>query len=532
VNGTLSIAVLAAGDVAKVELLLDNNVLTIWPAMTGSLSYAWDTTSAAEGGHALVARATGIDGTVVQSAGRSVIVDRTPPTIVSRLPQPGSFNADTLVPLTMTFSEPLAAATISNAGVAVTTTGTPATVTCSASLSADGKTLTLAPSSPLPPLPTTLTVSLTPMPTDFAGNALAPAANAWTFTVPAWIDLGDDILANAETWFLAEAPDGNLLVSYRARDTGQLIVERWNGKSWQPLAAQATPPGSVSVGNRALTVDANGQPSVLFDAAPTVNDPSALYAAHWNEAANSWEALGSAIITGEDRAVMATDQAGALYVAYTLSNGHSVDLWLVKWSGTAWTPLASPFNQRLADVLDPALTVDRSGEPMVAFREKSMTVLNAFLVVWGHDGGATEIDGNGPSGGVNAFGNADVAQPALVVDSSNQPILAFLEKDSATAATDLFAYRFENGFFNLIGTPPTSVGNDFGLAIDNLDRPVVLVHERTLPPLVFVWRWDGASRWQKLADQGVLIGPGAALGIDSHDRPIVAGGLGVKRSNQ
>ena len=108
--------------------------------------------------------------------------DTTPPEVVLATPADGATNVGLTTPITMTFSEPLDPATVSNANF-ILTAG--ATLGKSISRSSDNTVVTL---SLTMPAATTINLQVTSGVTDFAGNPLAAFASS--FTTAALTDIG------------------------------------------------------------------------------------------------------------------------------------------------------------------------------------------------------------------------------------------------------------------------------------------------------------------------------------------------------
>lgn len=102
--------------------------------------------------------------------------DTTPPAVVSLSPADGSIHVSVLTTVTVTFSEPLAAASISSGSFVLEGGSNPV----SGSLRLNEQTVTFTPDSPLG-FVTPYTARVTTALTDTAGNALA-SERSWTFT--------------------------------------------------------------------------------------------------------------------------------------------------------------------------------------------------------------------------------------------------------------------------------------------------------------------------------------------------------------
>jgi hypothetical protein len=140
-------------------------------------SFAWDTTTFANGAYTVTAVARDAAGNATTSAGVAVTVsnaDVTPPTLTGRTPAPGAAGVAVNVAPTATFSEAVTAATISF----VLTDSGGSTVPSTTSYNAATRTATLTPAAPLASLTTyTATVGSAQ---DATGNTMA--ASSWSFT--------------------------------------------------------------------------------------------------------------------------------------------------------------------------------------------------------------------------------------------------------------------------------------------------------------------------------------------------------------
>lgn len=180
-RGTLGVAVTVSGGTPdSVQLFASNVLLTTWTA--APFSFAWDTTTAAEGTYNLRARAR--RGTLdVDSTTRTVVVDRTPPVISQRVPAAGSV-ANSVATITATFNEPIDPDTVTDGAISLRSGSTTGPLISKAlSISADGRTVTL---SPTVSLPTGVTLFLRASDiSDRAGNVMN--VDAWSFSIPTFV---------------------------------------------------------------------------------------------------------------------------------------------------------------------------------------------------------------------------------------------------------------------------------------------------------------------------------------------------------
>lgn len=129
--------------------------------------------------------ATGSDGSTDNDG--AVTPDTTAPTVTGNLPATGAMNVASTAIISADFSEPMAAATLTGAGV-TTFSVTKGGVTVAGAVSYFDSTATFIPTSALD-LGATYTATIASTATDVAGNALA-APFTWSFTTDAAAPLG------------------------------------------------------------------------------------------------------------------------------------------------------------------------------------------------------------------------------------------------------------------------------------------------------------------------------------------------------
>ena len=184
-NGTVHFSVtVTGGDADSVELLADATSIA---SLHAPYAFDWDTKGHPEGKVQVIARATRA-GVQLDSAPRLVVVDRTAPTVLARVPAPGAASVAVGDPITIALSEPLLVDTVKDATVALSDGAAPIATTVS--LSADGTTVKIKPT-PTIVAPISPTATLMKGMTDLAGNALVLPADPWQWTAPYWLPLGD-----------------------------------------------------------------------------------------------------------------------------------------------------------------------------------------------------------------------------------------------------------------------------------------------------------------------------------------------------
>jgi hypothetical protein len=263
-NADVAIEVQVAGTATKVQLLRNDMA---WQEISGPpFKYTWDTRPAPDGDYLLTASAT-VAGKTVTSDPVTVSVDHTPPTVTDVTPARGDTSGDLAAPIKVTFSEPVLASTVNDSSVAVTAGGTavPSTV----ALAADAKSLTVTITDPKTlVLPADLAATVATTITDRAGNALAPLAPAWTWTVPAWIKLPP--VATEMPPRLAVDASGRPSIIYVTMDTfsGNTVfnirVARFDSGAWD--MSLGAPTTNVDTGRYGYSIDldSKGQPVLAW----------------------------------------------------------------------------------------------------------------------------------------------------------------------------------------------------------------------------------------------------------------------------
>jgi hypothetical protein len=381
------------------------------------------------GAHTVTATATDAAGNAsAPSAPALLTVDGTRPRIVSREPAIGATDYEVATPIRVTFSKPIAAATVSATSVAVVAHGQALVV--DRRLSSDRRTLELRPVS-TPVLPAELTVALTTELQDDVGNPLFVEPGTWIFTAPAWISMTtiDAIYAGptagAELSALALDRSGRIYVTMTEFTLGTGLFHRvlnWSGSEWVQLG------GTFYLSYEpALTVGFDQMP-IFAQAEPRNAEPGGNEISVFRWTGSTWVELGD-VQLGESyarrpyRPCIGIDSSGAVLVAWT--NGHATDISdagtivVKRWDGTAWTLLGDrvSVDRTMTPV---ALALDGT-LPYIAFETDTDTTggLSAHIRVMAlSDGGWRNL-------GEPVYGTSPT-MPSLATMNGN-PVLAFLD---------------------------------------------------------------------------------------------------------
>ena len=307
---TIQVSVVdAVGATHAVRLLEDGATLTDIGAPP--YTFDWDTTTVAEKSYQIGAQTTA-GGQTVASAPVTIVVDRTPPSIVSKAPDSGASNVSLADPIQIVFSEALAPTSVSSGSVALALAGAPVGVT--ATLGNDGKTIAiaLADRSSLA-LPGTMTETVSSGITDLAGNAFAGAM--WSYAVPLWVDLG-----------------------------------------------------TVAGIGPQMVLDASGEPTVATWINGTIQIARHTGNTTWDTSIPSPQTSGqSAGIPG-----FGSTKAG-LFLAWNESGASSEPVHVSRWTGTAWDTSYGTLLTTLGDsTTSLAIAFTAAGQPVVRWDESSL----------------------------------------------------------------------------------------------------------------------------------------------------------------
>jgi hypothetical protein len=465
---------------------------------TASASGAFSLTLAPpDGAHPLTATATDAAGNVSASSGAvTLIVDRTWPTVVGRVPapSPAATNVWWRDPVTVTFSKPMAKATVeSDAAVQLVGAGG-ATMAKTLSLSGDGLTLTIRLAGPPPAVTTpptvTVTATLNGSMTDMAGNPLVPPADVWSWQLPVWQDLASPIASGGYQLdvraAVVVAEDGTPAVAIAyvpstppaPAGAGSVSARLWAGSAWTTL------PDPTTSGSHSPVIDVDRNKHVAF----AWTQGGHVLAGTWNGTA--WVGNGNALDGGQGATSPSVriDGGGRAVVAW-LELG---DVHVKGWNG-AWVQLGSGVLNSTNPVTSPVASVDGGGNTFVSWMDgtamKSRT--------WSPAATSWNTETDWYLGGYSSVG------PWVGASGSSRPFTAWIDSSGTVplARVSQLAPPSGNPALNNIGqalnVDPTKAASSPAIALDAAGRPVVVWLEGTAPSALYVKRWDG-SGWQPL----------------------------------
>lgn len=500
--------------------------------------YTWDTSQEAEGEYTLTARAR-VGGTTFNSAIRTIVVDHTAPTVVARTPAPGATSVSVRDSLQVRFDEALRATSVTDASVVLSTSGSP-NIAKTLSLSADGKTLTISPSSP-PSLPADVSVALgTPTAplTDLAGNTLAPSST-WSFTVPAWLPLGGAISAvpentAAENVAMKVGTDGNPVIAWSESDgsSKNIYVRRWTGTNWVDLGSALSAVSGVgtNAGNPALLLNAENHPIIIWDEQLGDGGTNNLFGKKWT--GTSWEDLPAFSLNTDERrsgASIAFDNVGNIIVsAYEIQTAsQQIATFRLAPASAAWESESSSLPSYPLPLFT-KVTTDATGNWFITFNYLDSDGVKDYrpLSVLKKAPYSTWTPQGMP---VISPAKKNCVAASLAVGGDNQPRIAWEEADAATS--NIHAAFYDGSSWKIYGDTihtSTTSNKTPSLVMGHDGNPVVAWSGYASPEQsIWVRRWTG-STWQQVGSRlnavngATTSGFQPALALDSNGQPIVA----------
>jgi len=471
-NKSLQIQISAGSALASPAVQLRDNGGVLTTLSAPPYTFTWDTTKVPEGSHQLVAQAV-VGGQIIASAPVMVVVDRTPPAIVSKSPGSGASNVSLTDPIQVVFSEALAPTTVTADAVKLALGDV--AVGSTATLGADDKTIeiTISSRSSLA-LPGTMTEMVAVAITDLAGNAFSGAS--WSFGVPLWVDLGT---VPGTIPQIALDPSGTPIV---LNESGSLQISRHlGGTDWDSSIPPPQTTGTTASGT--FAIGASGEIYVAW----TESSGQPVHVARWTGSA--WDRSYGTLLAS------ATASAAGVNIALT-STGQPVVRWVEpvnmgrgpgyvsRWNGSAWTSY-------------PGTPGDYAGPVVLDHSDLPIVLAGNQLSRW------TGASWTSPQG-TNVYSlaiNSTDDGIGLQVESTLQPIALStggVLRDYVPALT---------------GESSQNVGS-LKVAINNLDEPIItwssLSGTSPSDSQLHVARWTGAM-WDN--NYGVLVNAGANCSI-------------------
>jgi hypothetical protein len=351
----------------------------------------------------------------------------------------------------------------------------------------------------------------------------------WTGTT--WSQVGTTPLnitatQSAETPSLALDAAGQPVVAWQEFYPGgfyNIYVRRWTGTAWVVVGAN---PLEVKISNYAmypsLALDSVGNPVVAWEECDASQigprdclKESDLYVKRFT--ANGWQPFGRAIdvnVTNEsynsslarksnDRPVVTWQEANNVYVK--------------EWTGTTWALLGNKLNTNGGQT--PVIAMRSDDKPVVAWSENGSQV---FVKFW--NGSSWQSQGSVSANTIQSF--------ALAVGSANNPIVAYSALGNDGEASNLYLKRWNGtAWIGMNGSTTVTpldidLSKDAGvpaLAVDSTGKPAVAWLEFGVGiQSIYVKQWNGATWVQLGANLETFPANNPSIDIDSTGKPVVA----------
>ncbi len=259
---------------------------------------------------------------------------------------------------------------------------------------------------PPPPAPTPATVlrslgdssvvaskDLFEKPVRIAGNAAGDLGVIWldgaSLNVKVWTGSSWSVLASPVSPKVPSRPDialtseGNPVITWRSGEdnaetptveSSEILVQRWNGSTWDDLGVVNT---SLESASPSLALDANNKIYLAFQASDGTNPD--INVSTYDEATTAWVAVGSELDNKQANLALlpslAVSASGELFVAWrenrsTDPDDRAAELFVKNWNGNAWVSLGSSLNINKNERADEfSIALGSNDQPVVAWSE-------------------------------------------------------------------------------------------------------------------------------------------------------------------
>ena len=451
--------------------------------------------------------------------------DKTPPTLMQRVPEDGDPNVWGGAPIVLVFSEPLAPSSVDEAAVTLQSPAGP--VAKRTTLSDDGREIRVVIESPHIG-PTDLTAMVANTVTDIAGNAFAGVS--WSWTVPLWqrpggepvaagvgplrpslaldaaqnpvvawqdssagapairvarlVDgrwqrLGDSL--DVQAGAVASAPrvalmefDEPVVVWQETSAEKHVFAARFRGARWERLGTGPIDAGAGrEAGEPVLAIDTGDRPVVAW-----IQDKARVELRRWE--GGGWKTVWSAWDAGfalSDLAMALDEVVPVLAVA--VAGVRSTDVRVVRWPnfGTSWQLVGTALDRATDHAATrPSVAVSRDGAIGVAWQENDGFSDNVYAA--GYD--ETKESWQLWAQALDVEFDASAVAPSLGFTPEGTPMVAWSEVHAVGPRT--YVGRFNGTRWEVPGagldTPGSRSSTSAVVTLDLASNPVLVWEER------------------------------------------------------
>ncbi|HYO54687.1 Ig-like domain-containing protein [Archangium sp.] len=231
--------------------------------------------------------------------------------------------------------------------------------------------------------------------------------------------------------------------------------------------------GNTLLKDTAMALDSQDNPVVAWSEEVTAGGRAAIFVYRWD--GNAFTPIGSALNGTSSgsayKPALVLDGSGNPIVAWQESDGFNQNIYVKRWTGTTWQSVGTGAISAVNDTgsspiatpaRNPSIAV-RGNEIYVAWDEMNVEGFSSIYVWKSVNGGA--FTSAGPGGGlVNAvYGATSGTKPSLVLDSNGQPIVAFQEETlEQYSPTNIYVMRLQPHGSWAYAVPPVHSYDDPG----------------------------------------------------------------------
>lgn len=223
--------------------------------------------------------------------------------------------------------------------------------------------------------------------------------------------------------------------------------------------------GSTPLKDTAMALDGQDNPVVAWSEEVTAGGRASIFVYRWD--GNAFTPIGNALngtsSGSASKPALVLDGSGNPIVAWQESDGFNENIYVRRWTGTTWQSVGAGAISAENDTRpsptptparNPSLAV-HGNNIYVAWDEMNVDEYSSIYVRKSVDGGA--FIGAGQSGGmVNAVSKlTSGAKPSLVLDSNGNPIVAFQEQTlEQYSPTNIYVMRLQPDGYWAYAVPP------------------------------------------------------------------------------
>jgi hypothetical protein len=313
------------------------------------------------------------------------------------------------------------------------------------------------------------------------------------------------------------------------QEMGNVYVKEWAGSTWLTLGTKLnTNSGFTPL----IAMRSDDRPVVAW-----IENGNQIRVKFWN--GSSWQNQGNLLANTIQSFALAVGSANNPIVAYSAfgNDGEASNLYVKRWNGTAWVGMngnatVAPLDIDLSrDAQVPALAVDNTGKPAVAWMEFAFGIQSIYVKQW--TGTAWVQRGTN-------LETSPANNPSIDIDSTGKPVVAWEERvfDGANTQTNIYTKRWSGTAWVKYGTGQavdkilSSQAFDPVVQLRSDNTPIIAMtqtvfRDGTSSQDVYMRRWNVAlNRW---VDLGVLVDNNPAFNaknpsfvLRSNNNPIVS----------